>query len=224
MVNIFSYLIQHKNTILPWIEALIRLLIAFTFVLSGIMKGVNLPAVSQTVRNYSDLFDVTLEPSHAFTFALVVCVLEIFIGLLAFDNRTYRKLYPIYIVVILVFLFLTYVNLNSPLGHSESCGCFGEFFSLDATGTFVKNMILLCLVIILDVLIIVRYNSGYAESRGHHISLCRYCLRCGFASLLPIVLSALFMNKIDDNAFLMLYIAISVTIIVGVISRIGKTI
>lgn len=223
MVNVFGNLMQHKNTFLPWIEAIIRLLIAFTFVLSGITKGVNLVAVTQTVRNYSDLFGVTLNSMLAYAVALVVCSFEIFIGLLAFDNRTYRKLYPIYMAVILVFLFLTYVNLNSPLGHSKSCGCFGEIFSLDASGTFVKNMILLGVVTIQDVLI-TKCNLYSVERQSKHTSLHRYFLICGCSSLLPIVISALYMDKLDDKAFLLLYILISVVTIVVVISKIGKTI
>ncbi len=207
-IRVVKVLLPVKCTVHAVVETILRLMIAFTFIMSGLMKGVNLHAVVQTVINYCGLFNLTPNSSIAFFIAFSVCLFEILIGMLAVDIRIYRKLYPIYLIVISIFTFLTYVNLESPLGNFESCGCFGEIITIGATGTFVKNIILLCMATLLDIIMIMGRNSD--SNINQNYSIYRYLLIYGLISLFPILFSALFMDKINANVYLSFYVAISI--------------
>ena len=198
--------IPRKDNIYATIATLLRITIACLFILSGVMKGVNLQAVAQTVRDYCGLFGMTPHPLMISAAAFGVCVLEIWIGYLALDCRIYRRFWPVYILVISGFSFLTYVNLTSPLGNLESCGCFGEIIHVNATQTFVKNILMLSMTAMLSAMIL---KSPKTDENEIPASPFRVFLICAIAAILPIAFSAIFISRIKADTYLTLYYIIS---------------
>lgn len=122
----------------------LRFTIALTFIISGISKGTNLEATSRLIMQYCGLLGLNGEfeiPPHII--AATICSFEIFTGLLALNRKTFLMMLPIYTLTIMAFTMLTGINLLSPIGRIESCGCFGELIHLNAKETFCKNIALL---------------------------------------------------------------------------------
>lgn len=128
-----------------------RYVIAVTFIASGLLKGMSIEATEQAVRGYIDLMGLPFDMIPLSIFSVLICVCEIIIGILALIKRVFRLIHPIYTLIIGVFTFITYLNITSPFGGLESCGCFGEIIHLDATETFVKNLCLLAISITLNI-------------------------------------------------------------------------
>lgn len=212
-LNDSTYKVAVKNqcSVYGIVATTLRLSIAIILITSGMMKGVNLQSVAQTVRTYFSLFGFTPDAVTVSTVGFATCALEIWLGMLAINKTIHRLIYPVYILVFIGFSFMTYVNLTSPFGNHESCGCFGEVIHLDATATFVKNLILLCMAIMAG--ISYGYDiSGYQGNRRNPLSSFRkHFLICAAASLLPVTLSAILMNRINTSAYVCLYIGISLS-------------
>ncbi len=184
--------------------------ISIILIASGLMKGINLQSTAQTVRYYFGLFGYNPDTVEAYATGFVICALEIWMGMLAINTTIYRQTYPIHMLAFVVFSILTYINLVSPLGIHMSCGCFGEIIHFDAMETFVKNIVLLCMLVLLEILSRVDVNCHRDERKKKSLSLKSYTLICGMASLLPITLSAILMDKIKVNVYVILYIIVSV--------------
>ena len=188
-------------------ETIGRIVISASFILSGMMKGVNLQAVGQTVSDYCGLFSLAPDYIIVSITAFFICGTEIWLGLLATDKATYRRLQPIYIIIMTGFTFLTYVNLTSPFGNFGSCGCFGEIVPINATETFIKNIVLLGIMISLAIAI--RPDSPkqlYTATMSPG-----FIYMTGIASLLPITVSQIFLANLSATAYVAIYILVCVT-------------
>lgn len=131
------------------ITAAMRYAIAFTFIASGAMKAANLAATAETVRGYCNLLGVSGPELPYYWIGLLVCIGEICLGILGFSRKKFTRILPVYAAVLAAFTWITYINITSPLGSMESCGCFGEIIHLDAQETFVKNIVLLAISLVL---------------------------------------------------------------------------
>lgn len=133
---------------IPTLTNVVWLVLAVTFIISGILKGIAVKGFAIIVREFLGLLALGTLQAHYFTIALLICIFEMTIGLLVFIKKLRPILSLIYITVIAFFTLLTYINLTDMYGGIESCGCFGEVIHLGPLETFVKNIILLSLSII----------------------------------------------------------------------------
>ena len=95
------------------ITSIFRVIIALFFIMSGILKSINLPAVVQIVRNYYNLIGLIPDSSELSVIAFGICVFELFLGLLALDKEVYSLIWTIYIFTLAGFTVLSYLNLIS---------------------------------------------------------------------------------------------------------------
>lgn len=197
------------NSIINTVASTLRLIIAAVLIASGIMKGVNLQAVEQTVRDYLILFGFNPPAYVVYIAAFASCTLEIWLGMIAMNKRFYIHAYQLYIIVLTGFTFLTYVNLISPLGNHNSCGCFGEIIPLNTMDAFIKNVILSAISVVLAIISITKGLYFRDGQTTPPLSLKRYALICGGASLLPVTVSAVFMDRLAAFAYIVLYIITS---------------
>lgn len=80
--------------------------------------------------------------------AVAVCSSEITLGIMMFGR--FKKIALIGIIVMLTgFTWLTWVNLTDMYGGIESCGCFGELIHFSPLGSFVKNIVLITVSLVL---------------------------------------------------------------------------
>lgn len=129
--------------------SVLRYIIGLTFMTSGFLKIVNPDATGQLIVQYMGLLGIGYSGFPLRPVAIAFCVGEILIGVMACVRRVFLIIFPIYVVVILFFVIVTYINLTSPYGGLESCGCFGELVHLGATETFIKNLLLLAMSVAL---------------------------------------------------------------------------
>lgn len=129
--------------------SLIRYFMAVTFIASGLLKALSPDATSQMITQYLNLLGITSFGLSTKFIAVSLCLAEMLIGIIALAKRWFYIVAPMYVVIMLFFTFITYINLTSPYGSYESCGCFGEIIHLNALETFIKNLFLLSFSLLL---------------------------------------------------------------------------
>ena len=137
------------------------MLLSLTFIASGILKGISVKGFALTVREFLNLLGLESFQSHSFLIAVLICIFETLIGLMGFIKKLRPILCLIYPIVMLFFTIITYINLTDIYGGIESCGCFGEIIHLNPMETFVKNLLLLGISLILLIA-----NKKYLSCRG----------------------------------------------------------
>lgn len=104
----------------------LRYILAAVFIASGLLKALSLTATAQTIVHYLNLLGVSHSGLPLRLMAIAVCAGEIAAGILALSGKVFKLISPFYIIAMAAFTILTYLNLTSPYGNQESCGCFGE--------------------------------------------------------------------------------------------------
>ncbi len=147
---------QHK------VEQGIWIVLLSVFLLSSVLKAVNINSFALETRLYLDayLWDLKSVVSNlwgAFRIDMVgaigMCVMEMMVALLAI-RREYRRLASVgFFLMLTFFVYLTGLNLFFPtiMGSIESCGCFGELIHFSPLASFIKSVVLWVLSIVLVV-------------------------------------------------------------------------
>ena len=121
--------------------------IGIVFVVSSIFKWIGLRSFSVTINEFCGLLGYDLFYGHGMILAVVICTMELLLGLMAFIPRINKYVVWVYLLVMCYFTYITYINVVSLYGQIESCGCFGEVVHLTPQETLAKNVVLLCLAI-----------------------------------------------------------------------------
>lgn len=205
----FGYLNQRKRCAASLVTNVLRFVIALTFIISGISKGSNLDSTSQLINQYCGLlgldgvFGVSIH-----IISSTICSFEVFIGMLALNKNTFMMMLPIYALTILGFAILTCINLSSPLGGIESCGCFGELVHLDAKETFFKNIVLLIVSFFLTYVHKNEIISYYMNIKDNAPKLRRLFVYNAFAAVFPVCISVYLDNGVHAHRLLLYYSSI----------------
>jgi len=112
-------LLNPRNSRKPWLTASFRILLALFFIVSGLLKIVDLPRFFQDVLN----FDVVDGPPAEWI-AIVVPTAEIILGaLLAFNLMT-----PAVLTMLggMMITFTVAIGMAWSKGLNITCGCFGK--------------------------------------------------------------------------------------------------
>ena len=132
------------RTLLKWLGAnLCRLLLAVTFVFSGIVKLIDPRGTQYKIEDYTIYLnlDAFLPQGGALVLALALALLEFYVGLSLFfgirRRTTTRLALALMVVMTPLTFYLAWTN-----AHMD-CGCFGDAVVLTNWQTFGKNLILL---------------------------------------------------------------------------------
>jgi uncharacterized membrane protein YphA (DoxX/SURF4 family) len=118
---------------------LCRYLLAFLFIFSGFVKGVDPLGFAYKLTDYFKAFNAdSLEPL-AIWFSFMLCGAELFVGLLLlFGIRMRLAIWGAFLFM-LVFTPLTFIlAIFNPV---HDCGCFGDAIKLTNWETFFKNLL-----------------------------------------------------------------------------------
>lgn len=133
-----------SKTIKEKITTVLSITLGVCFMLSGVMKAVNVYSFAQEIRLYIEAYMDSFCVQWSVEIAVVICVIETVTGLLAL-----RKKYELIVAIIFLgmmsfFVWLTGINLFCPslMGSIESCGCFGELIHFSPLTSFVKSIVL----------------------------------------------------------------------------------
>ncbi len=145
-----------------------RLLLAFTFIISGAVKLIDPQGVQYKLQEYAvafGLFDTAPE-LLCICMALLLAVGEFMLGIYMLFGIRRRITTAIMLVFMLLVTPLTlYLALKNPI---QDCGCFGDAWVLTNWQTFWKNVILLLAVLV--VLCNLRRVSRFISERNQWLA------------------------------------------------------
>ena len=136
-----------------------RILVGGLFIFSGLVKANDAIGFSYKLEEYfvefAKIFNDNgfgllaypmewLEPL-SLPLAMFIVVLEIVLGILTLTGTKMKQVASWLLALILFFTFLTYASSEWEI--VRSCGCFGDFIPLDPFESFLKDLILLGLII-----------------------------------------------------------------------------
>lgn len=123
-----------------------RFVLALVLMVSGFVKAVDPMGAMYKLQEYASAFSAdVLSDDWLLFFAILQAAVEFLAGLFLFMG-IYRK--PMAAFVLLMFLLFTPFTLYIAIaGPVDDCGCFGEAVTLTNTETFLKNLFLLALAV-----------------------------------------------------------------------------
>lgn len=137
----------------PIIVWVLRLLLGGVFVMSGLVKGIDLWGFVFKIEDYLEVWDMSQPRSLVLMAALLISGYEFVFGLLLAVGCYKRVVVWALAALMAVMLPLSgYVAVENPV---SDCGCFGDFWIISNSLTFVKNILI---TIVLLFLLIFNYR------------------------------------------------------------------
>lgn len=137
---------KEGSNVLLWV---CRLLVGFLFIFSGLIKANDPIGFGYKLQEYFLVFQSGFLNDYSPYIAIVVCALEIILGVLLILGIGGRTVAWGLLLVILFFTFLTFYSAFFEV--VTSCGCFGDAIPLTPWQSFIKDLVLLALVIVIFV-------------------------------------------------------------------------
>ena len=136
-----------KSIFYTMLTNICRVLLALVMVLSGFVKAVDPQGTMYKLQEYTNAFSIDLfSDEWLLFFAIMLAAVEFLVGVFMFMG-VYRKF--VAFVVFLVFIVFTPFTLYLAISDViPDCGCFGDAFTLSNKDTFLKNLFLLLLSLI----------------------------------------------------------------------------
>lgn len=132
---------------MKYIIIVCRYLLAFLFIFSGFVKGVDPYGFAYKLNDYFKAFHADFFEPLSLTLSFILCAGELLIGLLLLFGVKLRFAAWGAFLFMLYFTPLTFIlAIFNPV---HDCGCFGDAIKLTNWETFYKNLILLPAAIIL---------------------------------------------------------------------------
>lgn len=132
-----------------------RIIVGVLFIFSGLIKATDPHGLSYKMQEFFEVWssDASLNTfmhwlsSYALPFSIIMITLEILVGVGILLGIWKKFFTTLLLILILFFGFLTgYAALS---GKIATCGCFGDCIPLSSMESFIKDMILLVLVLVL---------------------------------------------------------------------------
>lgn len=149
-----------------------RIVAGAVFAFSGFVKAVDPWGTALKVNEYLSIYDLEFLSPASMVFSIWLCGAELMMGLmLLFKVRT--RLVSIFALVSMIF-FTLLTFLSATWIPVEDCGCFGDALKLSPWATFLKNLILLPMVIV----VWYRYRNyqAWVFSRRELLLTITFCL------------------------------------------------
>ena len=123
-----------------------RVILAVTFIFSGFTKVIDPWGTALKVNEYLSIYGMEWLQPASMTFSIWLCGAELMMGcMLLFKVRI--RLISIFAVVSMLF-FTVLTLLSATVLPVEDCGCFGDALKLTPWETFVKNLVLLPMAVV----------------------------------------------------------------------------
>ena len=203
-----------SKTIKEKISTALRITLGVCFILSGVMKAVNVYSFAQEIRLYIEVYMDSFCVQWTVEIAVLICTIEIVTGLLALKKKYEPIVSVVFLGMMSFFVWLTGINLFYPslMGSIESCGCFGELIHFSPLASFVKSVVLWGMAVMNYELRFTNYLLSFFNSRKPW----RNILRDGtlYVTLvigaLPPLYSYLFFENMEHGYYLVGYISLCV--------------
>lgn len=130
-----------KNIAMHFCRGFVGLL----FILSGLIKANDPMGFGYKLQEYFDVFHIPFLGEFATGIAMLLCIVEIVLGVLLLCGFWSKQVTLALLVTIIFFTFLTFVSAVFKV--VTSCGCFGDAIPLTPWQSFGKDLVLLLMII-----------------------------------------------------------------------------
>jgi uncharacterized membrane protein YphA (DoxX/SURF4 family) len=125
----------------------IRWIVGLLFIFSGLVKANDPYGLSYKMQEFFEVWGLTSLNDYTLAFALIMNIFEVLAGVAVIIGWRMKLFSWLLLLLIIFFTFLTgYAALS---GKIKTCGCFGDCIPLTATTSFIKDVILLLLILVL---------------------------------------------------------------------------
>lgn len=134
-----------------YVLQLIRIFVGVLFIFSGLIKANDPSGLAYKMQEFFELWKVTAFSPYAFTLSIAVITFEIIAGVALLLGFRFKFFSILLLLLMVFFAFLTGYAIwyEQHTGLELKCGCFGDCIPLTAMQSFLKDILLLVLVIIL---------------------------------------------------------------------------
>src|SRR5215211_3460183 len=124
-----------------------RLIVGILFIFSGLVKANDPLGLSYKMQEFFDVWGMSGLNDFTLTFSIAIIAFEIIAGVAVLIGWQFRLFSWLLLLLILFFTFLTGYAVLS--GKIRECGCFGDCIKLTAMDSFIKDLIVLGLILFL---------------------------------------------------------------------------
>lgn len=127
------------------VRNIFRIIVGIVFVFSGFVKGVDPLGTVYRMQDYFLAFGTPWANDFALPLTIFLCVLEFMLGISLLFNLWLKRTAWILLPTMTYFTILTFFDAFYNL--VPDCGCFGDAIKMTNLETFIKNVVLMGLVI-----------------------------------------------------------------------------
>lgn len=124
-----------------------RILVGLVFIFSGFVKGIDPMGTVFRIQDYFQVFGMPWALQYAPFLSIFLCTLEFTLGIVLLFNVLIKQSAWILFLMMLYFTVLTFFDAVYNL--VPDCGCFGDVVKLTNLQTFLKNLVLMALVVVI---------------------------------------------------------------------------
>lgn len=124
-----------------------RIIVGLLFIFSGLVKANDPLGLSYKMQEFFEVWGLHGLNHLTLGFSIVMIAFEIIAGVAVLIGWRFRLFSWLLLLLIIFFTFLTGYAVLS--GKIRECGCFGDCIKLTAMDSFIKDLILLALIIFL---------------------------------------------------------------------------
>src|SRR4030095_14602693 len=125
----------------------VRWIVGLLFIFSGLIKANDPLGLSYKMQEFFEAWRWYSLNGLTFSFSLVMNVFEVLAGVAVIIGWRLKLFSWLLLLLIIFFSFLTGYALFS--GQVKTCGCFGDCLPLTPAQSFIKDLILFVLILIL---------------------------------------------------------------------------
>jgi uncharacterized membrane protein YphA (DoxX/SURF4 family) len=127
--------------------SVIRIVVGVLFIFSGLIKANDPTGLSYKMQEFFEVGGLQSLNDYTLAFAVVMNAFEIVAGVAILLGWRMKLFSWLLLLLIIFFTFLTGYALFS--GRIKTCGCFGDCIPLTALQSFIKDLILLLLIVVI---------------------------------------------------------------------------
>jgi len=161
-----------------YLVTLARLIVGALFIISGLIKLNDPVGFSFKLEEYfsQGVLDLPFFMPYALAIAIFVVVLEVLLGVMLLVG--FRKKFTLWSLLLMI-AFFTFLTFYSAFYNKVTdCGCFGDAIKLTPWESFIKDVVLLVLILLLWVGN--RHVQPFFTNRARHIVVVTALVLCVF--------------------------------------------
>lgn len=124
-----------------------RFFVGILFIISGLIKLNDPIGFSIKLEEYFVLFGMEWLSSSALAFSVIICAVEVVLGIALLLGIMQKQLSWVLLLMILFFTWLT--GYSAVTGKVTDCGCFGDAIKLTPWQSFSKDVVLLVFILVI---------------------------------------------------------------------------